>query len=63
MTRSQWKAWWRQVRIIKRESLKAAEDMWLFGTGYVKIGEDVPDLIQHIPLETLRFRPDGSVIA
>lgn len=55
MTRDQWKKTWRQLRICRRESNKAAMDTLLFGSGFVKIGPNVPDLIQHIPLENIRF--------
>jgi len=49
--RAFWYLWYRQLRIVRRESWKAYEDMVLFGTGFVKIGEDIPDLIRHIPIE------------
>lgn len=53
--RLQWKLWWRQLRIIRRETTKAWEDQMLFGTGYTQIGPDVPDGIRHIPLEQIRI--------
>jgi hypothetical protein len=49
--RAAWKFWWRQQRIIRRESNKAATDTVLFGSGFVEIGPDVPDLIRHVPLK------------
>lgn len=50
-TRGAWYIWYRQLRIIRRETSKQYMDMLIFGTGWIKIGADVPDLIQHAPTE------------
>lgn len=50
MNRAQWKVYWRQLRIIRRESWKAFEDQMLFGRSILEIGPEVPDLIRHVPL-------------
>lgn len=49
--RATWKYLYRQYRIVVRESWKAHMDMVLFGSGYVKIGSDIPDYIRHVPIE------------
>lgn len=51
-----WKMYWRQSRIIRRETHKQLIDALYHGTGYVKIGDDVPDYIQHVSLHDI-FAP------
>lgn len=48
MTRAQWKAGYRQIRIIRRESAKAWTDAMIYGRGAVKMGDGVPDRIRHV---------------
>jgi hypothetical protein len=48
MTKAEWKRYYRQVRIIRRESLKAAMDVLVFGAGFVRIGPEVKDFIEHV---------------
>lgn len=55
MTRAEWRAFYRLMRIARRESYKAMIDMLLFGIGACEVGPDIPDLIRHIPAEHLRF--------
>jgi hypothetical protein len=50
MTRAQWKRYYRQLRIIRRESLKAAMDVLLFGTGCVRVGSEVKDFIEYVDI-------------
>jgi hypothetical protein len=46
--RATWKAVWRQRRIVNREIGKAMTDAALFGTGFYRHGESVPDHIAHV---------------
>lgn len=55
MTRSTWKRFYRQMRIIRREQSKAFTDAMIFGTGVVYCGPDVPDFIRHVPIEHVVF--------
>ena len=50
-----WKLWWRQLRIIKRETTKQWQDTIIFGTGFVQIGPDRLDGIRHIPVDQIRI--------
>lgn len=50
-----WKVFYRRLRIIRRESLKATVDMMIFGNGAVEIGPDIPDGIRHVPIESMRL--------
>lgn len=50
MTHKEWKVWYRQYRIILRETAKARLDVMIYGSGYVMITNE-PDYIQHIPLQ------------
>lgn len=54
-----WKIYWRQMRIIKRETHKQYMDCVLFGTGFVQVGESVPDGIKHIPLQEVMVIRNG----
>jgi len=49
--RQRWKFWYRQLRIIRRESTKAHLDMLIYGTGFVEISADIPDYIRHVPTQ------------
>ena len=53
MTREQWKAYYRQYRIVRRETYKASTDMLLYGSGFVEIGPHVRDLIMHVPIDEI----------
>ena len=44
--RQWWKLSYRKLRIARREALKAADDMMLFGTGVVYISQD--GFVNHI---------------
>jgi hypothetical protein len=46
MNRTAWKFYYRQLRIIRRESLKASMDMLIYGTGFVHISDD--GFVNHI---------------
>ena len=49
--RAAWKAHWRLVRIARREIAKAYNDFLLCGTGFVRVGPDIP--IEYIPLRMI----------
>jgi hypothetical protein len=53
MNRATWKMLWRQIRITKREVLKATMDTMVFGTGFCRIGDNVSDLIEHVPVHQI----------
>lgn len=48
INRAQWKAIWRQLRIVNRETRAATEDLLIFGTGFIETGRDVPDFIRRV---------------
>lgn len=54
MTRTVWKLYYRQLRMIRRESLKAATDMLIYGTGFVRITDD--GFINHILPQSVVIR-------
>jgi hypothetical protein len=54
-----WKLYWRQLRIIRRETQKAYMDCLIYGTGFTHIGPDVPGGIRHIPVQELRVMKYG----
>lgn len=43
MTRKEWKSKYRLMRVVRRETLKAVNDMLLFGTGFVQYPADGTD--------------------
>lgn len=49
-TKETWKAFYRKLRIARRESLKATIDVVCYGTGVVFIPNNGDDP-QHIPVE------------
>lgn len=51
MSREAWKVYWRTLRIMRRESLKAAMDAMAFGTGYVFVSNE--GFINHIRPEAV----------
>ena len=55
MSKTSWKIWYRQLRIVRRESHKAFMDMMVYGTGFTEIGHDIPDLIRHVPYSLVRY--------
>lgn len=51
MTKEQWKWYYRQLRIARRESWKVCLDVMIFGAGAVRFdGEH----IAHVPIQDLR---------
>lgn len=50
-----WKAYWRQLRIIRRETSKQWQDAMIYGTGFVQVGPEVPDGIKHIPVNEIQI--------
>lgn len=60
ISRSVWKAIWRQHRIINRESLLAQRDAFVFGTSFVHVGTDVADLIRRVPPWDVIISADGT---
>lgn len=57
--RSKWKAYWRQLRILRREAAKATRDMLIFGTGYVFVSGD--GFINHVLPEAVLISHDGII--
>ena len=55
--RRRWKVYYRLLRIARRESWKAAMDMAIYGTGYIHVDPNNPDLCQHIPIQDIRIDP------
>lgn len=53
MNRATWKAYYRLLRICRREAAKASIDMMLFGNGFVDTSGSEP---RHIPIEQVYFR-------
>lgn len=55
MTRAAWRAFYRAMRITRRESEKAFMDAVVFGTGWTKAGDhgewkrDGSDIVRHVP--------------
>ena len=49
MTRAEWKAWYRRMRINRREHGKALLDLMLYGTAYLVPDPKEPSCIQHVP--------------
>lgn len=60
ISRPAWKAIWRQHRIINREILHTQRDLFQFGTSFVHIGADVPDLIRRVPPWDVIISADGT---
>lgn len=48
ISRAQWKALWRQLRIVNREVKVASEDSAIFGTGFLETGPQVKDFIRRV---------------
>lgn len=48
ITRVEWRAIWRQLRIVNRETRMADQDCAIFGTGFLQTGPDVPDFIRRV---------------
>jgi hypothetical protein len=59
ISRAAWKAIWRQLRIVNRETRMAEADLVLFGTSFIYVGADVPDFIRRVPPQDIIIRPDG----
>jgi hypothetical protein len=56
-TRERWKIYYRQLRIIRRETLKMTMDVMCYGRGYCEVGEHVTDFIRYIPFEDVNETP------
>jgi hypothetical protein len=52
--RRRWYEQWRRIRIFRRETAKAWEDMIVFGTGIVAYTTE-PPFIKHIPINKVIF--------
>lgn len=50
-----WKWYYRQLRIVRRESTQAWMDTLIFGTGYVRVTDD--GFINHIRPEAIHYAP------
>ena len=48
MTKTEWNAFYRRLRIVRREAQKAALDLLVFGTGAIFLGNN--GMVKHIPL-------------
>lgn len=61
--KQQWKAWYRLQRICMRESMKAMNDMLVFGSCFIEISEDIIErdgkssFIRYIPLGEIHETP------
>ena len=53
MTKAAWKWFYRQQRIVARESSKAVVDMMLYGAGYVKLNNETGE-VSHIPWQEVQ---------
>jgi len=60
MNRAIWKWYYRQLRIIRRETAKANTDAMIFGTGFVRISED--GFVNHVLPQAVYINPDGEAI-
>lgn len=49
MNKREWKAYYRMLRVSRREALKASIDMMLYGNGFVFVPDDGSDA-RHIPV-------------
>lgn len=59
--RPTWRALWRQLRIVNRETDMATRDMVTFGTGFLRTGAGVPDYIRRVhPSNALIKLMDGQ---
>lgn len=54
MNRTQWKLYYRQLRIIRREAYKATMDMMIFGTGFVCVSDD--GFVNHLLPQSMVLR-------
>lgn len=54
MNREAWKFYYRQLRIVRRESWKAAMDMVIYGTGYVRVDDN--GFVNHILPQSVVIR-------
>jgi len=51
--RQAWKKYYRLVRVMKREGLKAAIDTMMFGTGAVFLPDDTNSDPYHVPFSEI----------
>jgi hypothetical protein len=56
--RAAWKAYWHQLRIIRREAFKAQRDAMIFGIGCVRIKDG---FINHVLPQAIFIGSDGEV--
>jgi len=56
ISRAQWKALWRQLRIVNREVRIATEDCVIFGTGFIETGPQVKDFIRRVHPSNVEIR-------
>ena len=54
MNRTQWKAAYRQLRILRREALKASHDAFKYGTGFVRF---VGNTVEYVSIDEVRVLP------
>lgn len=60
ITRAQWKIIWRQQRIINRETMRTTLDCVIFGTGFLEIGPEIPDLVRCVDPAAAAIRYEGA---
>lgn len=53
MNRQLWKWYYRQLRIVRRESWKATMDTMIYGVGFVRVTAD--GFVNHILPESVRW--------
>jgi len=63
MNKREWKAYYRMLRVSRREALKASIDMMLYGNGFVFVPDDGSDA-RHIPVNdvVLTGNSDGDIL-
>ena len=59
--REHWKRYYRVLRIARRETLKAASDMLVYGTGVVIISS-TDHLPRHIPMKDIAEKYLGDLL-
>jgi hypothetical protein len=54
MRKQEWKIVYRKLRIARREAIKAAADMMMYGTGAVMVPNDGGE-VKHIPISDIKL--------
>lgn len=54
MNKKEWKKFYRLTRVARRETMKAAIDMMIYGTGFMKVSNDGSDP-EHVPFEKVKI--------